>query len=44
MITTFKEFIEIESQKEYYKKLKEFVVSEYEKYRCFKRFRKVVSV
>ena len=35
MITSFKEFIEIESNKDYYKKLKEFVISEYEKYTCF---------
>ena len=41
MITTFKEFIEIESQKEYYKKLKEFVVSEYEKYRCFPPYKNI---
>ena len=41
MITTFKEFIEIESKKEYYKKLKEFVVSEYEKYRCFPPYKNI---
>lgn len=41
MITTFKEFIEIESQKEYYKKLKGFVVSEYEKYRCFPPYKNI---
>ena len=32
MINSFKEFIEIESKKDYYIKLKEFVVDEYQKY------------
>lgn len=35
MIKSYKEFIEIESKKEYYKKLKEFVISEYNNYTCF---------
>ena len=41
MITSFKEFIEIESNKEYYKKLKEFVISEYENYRCFPPYKNI---
>ena len=41
MITSFKEFIEIESNKDYYKKLKEFVVSEYEKYTCFPPYKNI---
>lgn len=41
MINTFKEFIEIESQKDYYKKLKEFVLYEYEHYRCFPPYKNI---
>ena len=41
MITSFKEFIEIESNKDYYKKLKEFVVSEYENYTCFPPYKNI---
>lgn len=41
MITSFKEFIEIESNKDYYKKLKEFVISEYEKYTCFPPYKNI---
>ena len=41
MINTFKEFIEIESQKEYYKKLKEFVIYEYEHYTCFPPYKNI---
>ena len=41
MINSFKEFIEIESNKDYYKKLKEFVVSEYEKYTCFPPYKNI---
>ena len=41
MITSFIEFIEIESNKDYYKKLKEFVVSEYEKYTCFPPYKNI---
>ncbi len=41
MITSYKEFIEEESQKEYYKKLKEFVVDEYQKYRCFPPYKNI---
>ena len=41
MITSFKEFIEIESSKDYYKKLKEFVVSEYENYTCFPPYKNI---
>lgn len=41
MIASFKEFIEIESSKDYYKKLKEFVVSEYENYTCFPPYKNI---
>ena len=41
MINSFKEFIEIESNKDYYKKLKEFVVSEYENYTCFPPYKNI---
>ena len=41
MITSFKEFIEFESQKEYYRNLKAFVVEEYEKYTCFPPYSKI---
>lgn len=41
MITSYKEFIEIESQKDYYIKLKEFVKSEYEKYTCFPPYKNI---
>ena len=41
MITSFKEFIEIESNKDYYKKLKEFVISEYEQYTCFPPYKNI---
>ena len=41
MITSFKEFIELESNKDYYKKLKEFVVSEYENYTCFPPYKNI---
>lgn len=41
MINSFKDFIDTESQKEYYKKLKEFVVDEYEKYVCYPPYKKI---
>lgn len=41
MFSTFKEFIEEESKKEYYIKLKEFVKSEYEKYTCFPPYKNI---
>ena len=41
MITSYKEFIENESQKEYYQKLKEFVVNEYQHYRCFPPYKNI---
>ena len=41
MLSTFKEFIEEESKKEYYIKLKEFVKSEYEKYTCFPPYKNI---
>ena len=41
MFNSFKEFIEEESKKEYYIKLKEFVKSEYEKYTCFPPYKNI---
>ena len=41
MITSFKEFIEIESNKEYYIKLKELVKKEYEQYTCFPPYKNI---
>ena len=41
MIQTYKEFIEQESKKEYYKKLKESVLYEYEHYRCFPPYKNI---
>ena len=41
MINSFKEFIEIESQKDYYIKLKEFVKKEYEQYTCFPPYKNI---
>lgn len=41
MINSFKDFVDTESQKEYYKKLKEFVVDEYEKYVCYPPYKKI---
>ena len=41
MIETYKEFIEQESKKEYYPKLKEFVLGEYAKYRCFPPYKNI---
>lgn len=41
MIKSFKEFIAIESQKEYYIKLKEYVVSEYQKYVCYPPYKNI---
>lgn len=41
MITTFKEFIEEESQKQYYIDLKKFVLGEYQKYRCFPPYKNI---
>lgn len=41
MINTYKEFIEQESQKEYYKRLKAFVVEEYKNYRCYPPYSKI---
>ncbi len=40
-INSFKEFIEIESKKDYYIKLKEFVVEEYKNYRCFPPYKNI---
>ena len=41
MITTYKEFIEIESKKDYYIKLKEFVVNEYNNYKCYPPYKNI---
>ena len=41
MINSFKEFIEIESQKDYYIKLKEFVKKEYEQHTCFPPYKNI---
>lgn len=41
MITTYKEFIEIESKKEYYIKLKEFVINEYNNYKCYPPYKNI---
>ena len=41
MVNSFKEFIELESKKEYYQKLKAFVVKEYEMYRCFPPYKNI---
>ena len=41
MINSFKEFIEIESQKDYYIILKEFVKKEYEQYTCFPPYKNI---
>ena len=41
MVTSFKEFIEQESQKEYYIKLKEFVNDEYSKYTCYPPYKNI---
>ena len=41
MFNSFKEFIEEESKKEYYIKLKEFVKGEYEKYTCFPPYKNI---
>ena len=41
MINSFKEFIEIESKKDYYIKLKEFVVDEYQKYTCYPPYKNI---
>ena len=41
MINSFKEFIEIESKKDYYIKLKEFVVGEYQKYTCYPPYKNI---
>ena len=41
MITSYKEFIEEESKKEYYIKLKQFVLDEYSKYRCFPPYKNI---
>lgn len=41
MVTSFKQLIEIESQKEYYIKLKQFVLKEYESYRCYPPYKNI---
>ena len=41
MVNSFKEFIELESKKEYYIKLKEFVLKEYEQYTCFPPYKNI---
>lgn len=41
MITTYKEFIEIESKKDYYSKLKEFVINEYNNYKCYPPYKNI---
>lgn len=41
MITTYKEFIEIESKKDYYIKLKEFVINEYKNYKCYPPYKNI---
>ena len=41
MINSFKEFIEIESNKEYYIRLKELVKKEYEQYTCFPPYKNI---
>ena len=42
MITTYKEFIEIESKKDYYIKLKEFVINEYNNYKCYPPYKNII--
>lgn len=41
MVTSYKEFIAEESKKEYYIKLKEFVLDEYKNYRCFPPYKNI---
>ncbi len=41
MISNYKEFIEIESKKDYYQKLKQFVVAEYQKYTCYPPYKNI---
>ena len=41
MVTSFKQLIEIESQKEYYIRLKQFVLKEYESYRCYPPYKNI---
>ena len=41
MVNSFKEFIELESKKEYYIKLKEFVLKEYEQYTCYPPYKNI---
>ncbi len=41
MISSFKDFIDMESKQEYYIKLKQFVVEEYKKYTCFPPYNKI---
>ena len=41
MITTYKEFIETESKKDYYIKLKEFVINEYNNYKCYPPYKNI---
>lgn len=41
MVNSFKEFIEEESKKEYYIKLKEFVNDEYAKYTCYPPYKNI---
>ncbi len=41
MIESFKDFIAVESQKDYYIKLKEFVVSEYQNYVCYPPYKNI---
>ena len=41
MITSFKEFIDQESKKEYYINLKKFVQEEYQNYRCYPPYKNI---
>ena len=41
MIKTYKEFIENEAKKDYYIKLKEFVVNEYNNYKCYPPYKNI---
>ena len=41
MIESYKEFIEEESKKEYYIKLKEFVLDEYANHVCYPPYKKI---
>ena len=41
MIKTYKEFIENEAKKDYYIKLKEFVINEYNNYKCYPPYKNI---